>query len=172
MKDWKLISTEELFEDAGSCRTDLVVYDEEGILSIADYKCVSTLGRKQPTKWFQKHFVGNQAHAYKAAYEEKHKVKVERFYIVQLLLDKDEVHVKGAAYNEERHNDWLNSSFTSYNRMAVEDAAFKDMGNMIAEESSNHENEWGTCEFYDSCVLQGRDLSLLKQQFVQVERKS
>lgn len=164
LEGWTNIESEVQYE-CTTARPDLIGIDPQGVLSVLDYKCVSTFGRKSPEKWLKGQYNGNQAHIYRHAHQVETGQVPERFYICRLTLQPYECTLEYKTYTPLREEQWYQTIETTWNRMEVED----QMG-MMGEENPTHENEYGMCEMYDSCIHMNRDVTMMEQTYVQVPR--
>lgn len=164
LTEWELVASELQYDMGG--RADYVGYNEKGQLSILDYKCLTEWpSRKSLPKWFESHFNGNQAMAYKFFHESQFKETVENFYICLLTLSFDEPKLEYKPYDPERYALWLDSAEILWRRMEIEDET-----ETPSTENGTHENQWGKCEYYDACIYHGRDIDRMRQSYIQVER--
>jgi len=164
LEGWTDIRSEVQY-DCTTARPDVIGIDPQGMLSVLDYKCVSTFGRKSPEKWLKRQFNGNQAHIYRHAHFTETGQVPERFYICRLTLQPYERTLDYKTYIPQREAQWYRTIETTWNRMEVEDQM-----DMIGEENPTHENEYGMCEMYDACLHMNRDMTMMEQIYVQVPR--
>jgi hypothetical protein len=165
-KGWEIVAVEDdLGEEAGHARPDLIVRDESGLAGY-DYKCRTRLPAEWRMKAINEFAQSNQMLHYSHFVSKKYGEPVSRYYIGLAVLEPS-FHFDSLPFpvHEESLKMWYAGAERVWKLMEEEDAGLVEPF-MAAE----HSDKFGRCEFYKACFEHHYDPYLMLRDYHHVPK--
>jgi hypothetical protein len=168
--DWAILEVEQVHQQYGSCRLDLVVRDEPDHVAAVDLKVKLRLEPRYRPKEIERYRHHWAMLHYTWVVEQVYGQTPRRYYILFLVLEPaPESWLQAYLVDEEVLRVWEQSARRVWTQMEVHDTAGPDdRGPWIA---AKHADEYGPCEYYDACFEYRWDPALMSHDYVQFENR-
>jgi hypothetical protein len=166
-KGWEIVSVEEdLGEEAGHARPDLIIRDEMGI-AVLDYKYRTRLPAEYRIKTLQEFAHTTQMMHYAYFVAQRYNEPVTRFYI-GLAVGEPRFLFDLVPYpvHEETLKIWYQATVPIWRDMELTDA-----GERVPTMAAEHSDRFGRCPMYKACFEHHFDPYLMARDYLHVPSK-
>lgn len=164
---WRIVSPEHDFGPGyGNARADLIARDQNGALTVVDYKTKLTLKAEYRQKTVMDYANSHQMLHYAWAVGEAFGETVATYSIGLAVFEpRWAFDLMGYAVHPETLSTWLASSKRIWALMETDIA-----GGTVPYMSANHSDNFGQCPYYKACFVHHYDPTLMEADYVAVSR--
>jgi len=163
---WRIVDAEKDFGPSfGNSRADLIVEDSLG-LAVVDYKTKLTLKAEYRQKTINEYANSHQMLHYGWAGRETYGRPINNYYIGLAVFEpRWAFDLVPYPIHPETLETWLKATQRAWMDMEAE-----EVGDKVPWMSANHSDNFGQCPMYKACFVHHYDPTLMKQDYLHVER--